>query len=214
MATTSDLYDLIRNQVMGAPPALMDTAVMYAVNKFTRKSYWLRRTVFVDLKAGIKNYPLISPIPGEQVLSAIDGQYKDWPISPSRPELMPMRAYKPLPDATQNNIVTFLNKLPSTIEVHDWPVVDETGTLSLNCAVAVMRNAPAFDDAITLHYGEEIADGALSWLYAQPKRPWSNRQSSMQSAAIFNAAIGRAKGQASVGLQPRDVRVVPRGFAI
>jgi hypothetical protein len=194
MANLSDLRQDVLPSVNDCPNIMADYAILKAVINFCNQSKAYRFSPdTIPIVSGTANYDISGLLPeGTEIASLLaaelDGAPLDIPDSGSVPQYWATELGSPSAAIVHGQTAIGLRKVP-----------DVPGLLAVRLALRPSLSATTYPDEFHSLYRERIAAGALSSLYAQPNKPWSNAKLVADSRSMFEACILDAEFRADRG---------------
>lgn len=209
MAALSLLYPIVRLHAKNAPEITMDLAIRHAAREFCRKTWWLRRTIAVQVVAGQAYYVLSPAEASEDILGVVAVEYgEDYgPLQPDQREWHRYRA---------GCVSHYAFEPPSRLQLMPYPADTETYLPEMLVRTA---NCPTIDadtiaDEVVNEMDHAIAHGALSYLLSMPDEAWSNPRLSQDMRKMFEMDMLSAKSDSIFGHVHRGQSIKLRSFNI
>ncbi len=207
MAALSDFYKLVNTFIPGVPEPTVDYALIRAARRFSSLSWLSRRSINVTLVEDQASYTLApADSTNEEIIGVHAVEYDDQPLDPTKPELVETTSGTPKCWYIEQNYLLVLNPVPDANVAGD--------TVQVRIAVQPTLEATTIPNDIVREYHQAIGDGAIAWLQAMPKQPWSDPQMSMAMERKFIAQAMRAKETALRGYMPWGFTVRRPTFAV
>lgn len=236
MKPLTGLYPYILPFVPGAPEPMVDLALLWAVNEFLGATHMLRDDTqpALDAVAGTASYVAVPPDANHVVHTVLSVRFNDKPVTFKAEDAMDLEWVE---NGTQTRLLTLYGsnfygpnrsddwraytvtdpvfyylKLPNTIRFIGIPDTDQAGAITYTTALKLPPAATDLDDFVYDNYYETLARGAVAYLQAMPRKPWSDPTAALmkdgfaQSCADANAdaqrSLGRNDGQGRVRAWP------------
>lgn len=207
MASLESLLPLVRRHAAGCPDFVIIDALRYAAREFCRDSWFVKRTISVELAAGQAFYDLAPESADEEIIGIDAAEYQGRPLDPADPKAIPQKTGKPC---------AFLWLPPATLELAPYPAADATGLddpVSVSVVVQPTATALTYPDAVQREFDHAIADGAVARVCDVEGAAWSSQALVMKHGQKFYISKMNAKGKALRAHLPRGLRVQPVRFA-
>ena len=104
----------------------------------------------------------------------------------------------------------FIQETPGQVRLYPIPETDATSGLVARIAAMPSDTAIEIADNIAVLYQDELTIGAKSRLMLYPGKPWSNPDLGIKNQNDFNAAIDKARNDASMGFGRARVASKPK----
>lgn len=206
MAALSDFNQLIRTYLPGAPDPTIEFATRRAARRFCSLSWFARRSISVTLVSGQAVYTLSPTSEDEEIVGVHAVEFDDNPLDPTKPELVNTSSGTPKVFYFEPEEALTLNPVPDSGVDGD--------SISVRIAVQPTRTTSTIADDIVREYEQCIADGAIAWIMAMPKQPWSDPQGAQMMERKFMSQVMRAKESAMRGHMPWGLGVRRPVFAV
>lgn len=206
MASLSDFNQLIRTYLPGAPDPTIEFAVRRAARRFCSLSWFARRSITVTLVSGTAVYTLSPTSAQEEIVGVHAIEFDDEPLDPTKPELV---------NTTSGTPKRWYFEPESTITLDPTPDDGVDGeVITVRIATQPTRTTETIADDIVREYEQCIADGAIAWIMAMPKQPWSDKEGAAMMERKFMSQTMRAKESAMRGHMPWGFSVRRPVFAV
>lgn len=206
MADLSDFSQLVRIFVPGAPDNAIEFAVRESARRFCSLSWFARRSITVTMEGDQPSYALTPSSNAEEIIGVHAVERDEKPLHPTKPELVVTS------EGTPNE---WYFEPSATLVLNPYPDASMDGeTILVRIATQPTLTAETIADDIVREYRQCIANGAIAWLLAVPKQPWTDPQMGQNMERKFLAQCMRAKEAALRGQQPWGINVRRPAFAV
>lgn len=187
MAALSAWYNDILPYASGLTPGgNVDWAIKAAAVEFCERSRAVQTEHTINVVGGTHTYT----IPAPTVVQIENALYMGEDIDPTT--VREQTARNILWRTEGGRVDWYLRPADQTIRLVRIPSASVTGGLVLTVSTEPDVAAATLDDELYNAHRVAIAEGALSKLLAQQKRPWSDASRSREYAMNFGQLIGRA----------------------
>lgn len=193
MAALTALRPKVQPHVLGCPLPMIDDAILQAVIEFCNRSRAYRFTpAQITVVASTGDYT-VSDLPANTAIAwLLSAELDEVPINTPDAGSIPVLWETEEGSASAAVVVgetkVGLRKVPS-----------ESGTLDMRLALRPSQSATTYPDEFHNLYQDQIAAGALSKLYAQPRKDWTTPELVNDCRDQFDRAISTAEYRADRG---------------
>lgn len=206
MAALSDFNQLVKIFLPGCPEPTIEFAVRRAARRFCSLSWFARRSIEVTLVEGQAVYSLSPSSTDEEVVGVHAVEYNEQPLDPTKPELV---------ETVSGTPKCWYFEPARSLTLNPYPDANVAGdTINVRIAVQPTLTTDVISDNTVREYQQCIADGAIAWLLAVPKQPWSDGNMAQAMERKFLAQVMRAKESSLRGHMPWGTTVRRPVFAV
>ncbi len=182
-----DIAQIVRR----CPTATLIRSYARAANFFFTQSRWWRVSVSGATVAGTQVYSLGSDPYADIIgIEAMQGSFNSgsgltyFPLSPSDPT-----TWNPSFQNQQPLTYTYVPEAQFAL----FPIPDQVYNILATAQVTPKATATQIEESLVPKWRQALEAGALSYLFAIPRQPWSNPAEALRQAVMFQAGINNAK---------------------
>lgn len=203
-----DIAQIVRR----CPTSTIIRSYARAAHLFFRQSRWWRVNITGATIIGTQVYSLGSdPYVDIVGIKAMDGYFNSggqpsyFPLSPSDPG-----TWNPSFEPQQPLTYTYVPEAQFAL----FPIPNMVYNLTVTAQCAPKRTATQIEETLLTKWSEALDAGALSYLFAIPRQPWSSPQEALRNAVTFQAAINAAKADEQRNFNTGTVMAKRRPFTV
>lgn len=209
-----DILPEIRRHVKNCPDVTLLYAVARAQRIFCRESWFLERTIALQLVNGLDVYELNLMDPNLECIQVRSVQYNQFPLISTRMDdiWISKPGNTPFQFGFEPPDLLYLRPIPTNVQNTGLDGGPSVCTVRMVCSVKESQDfVPA---EIYQNYKDAIAAGAISWCLCMPGEVWTNNQLSQAFNAVFVNGVNEAKRRRQFGGVSRTTRAHPRSWLI
>lgn len=225
MTLLSDLNKYVLPHVQGCSDPLVDLAIQRAVIEFYEQSTLKHQAITpINSVAGTASYALANPT-DFQIVHARNGQYDKRPLAPISEDQLDnewqelsqgytFRLYhhhsfagldqESWREAESAQPRWFYHETPNDIRLVGVPTSSITDAIDLDIVLKPLPTVSQIDDWIFNTYYEDLAHGALAFLFRMPKKKWSDKGLAEYHDGMFIEGWQDAHGDALRSFTRKD----------
>ena len=193
------MSDLLLPSLPGADTPIVDASIRKGVREFMKRTTLYRETFAFDTVPGTDRYQLLAQT-GQ--VSAVVHVYEA-----GKPHPLPVATEEMRRVLLPRVGLAWWSPLPTVLAL--YPTPDEVVSLTVEAAVTLPQDAVEIPDGLFDNYGEVVASGILSIMYAMPGKPWTSEKAATVAGRAFSQEIKTLRGRLRDGGQPNQTVFTP-----